>query len=215
MKLTPRANQLSTSETDTLALTSMHRLIETKPQRKSLAASSFKRMDITRANTTLQIVSRRNSMGKTLQRISYRTKLNQETITPTLKDVGNKTAYFDKYLSDVSVLDNYKTMSHIGKGSFSTVSLAVEKETGRKCAMKTYEKIDAMEYYRLDSIKRELKHLAMLDHPHVVKLLHVVKDKKKLQILMENGGKQSLSGLLRKNKRFGEKSAKFYMKQLF
>ena len=31
---------------------------------------------------------------------------------------------------------------------------------------------------------------------------------------MDNGGKQSLSGLLRKNKRFSEEKAKIYMKQI-
>lgn len=53
-----------------------------------------------------------------------------------------------------------------------------------------------------------------MNHPNVVKLLHVVKDKKKLLLLMENGGKQSLSGLLRKNKTFNEDKAKFYFKQI-
>ena len=31
---------------------------------------------------------------------------------------------------------------------------------------------------------------------------------------MDNGGKQSLSGLLRKNKSFGERTAKLYFKQI-
>lgn len=31
---------------------------------------------------------------------------------------------------------------------------------------------------------------------------------------MDNGGKQSLSGLLRKNKNFTEQKAKFYFKQI-
>lgn len=40
------------------------------------------------------------------------------------------------------------------------------------------------------------------------------RDKKKLLLLMDNGGKQSLSGLLRKNKHFTEQKAKFYFKQI-
>lgn len=55
-------------------------------------------------------------------------------------------------------------MSHIGKGCFSTVSLAVHKETGKPYAIKTYEKIENLEWYRLDSIKREIKHLKRLHH---------------------------------------------------
>lgn len=45
-------------------------------------------------------------------------------------------------------------MSHIGKGCFSTVSLAVHKESNMNFAIKTYDKIDNLEQYRLDSIKR-------------------------------------------------------------
>lgn len=54
----------------------------------------------------------------------------------------------------------------------------------------------------------------MLKHPHVIELLHVFKDKKKVFLLMENGGKQSLSGLLRKSKVFSQAQAKFYLKQI-
>ena len=132
----------------------------------------------------------------------------------THREIDNKVSHFDEYLSDPSVLSDYKMMSHIGKGCFSTVSLAVHKETGQNYAMKTYEKVDGMEWYRLDSIKREIKHLKRLEHPNVVRLISVVKDKKKLQLLMDNGGKQSLSGLLRKSKRFSEENAKMYMKQI-
>jgi len=43
-------------------------------------------------------------------------------------------------------------------------------------------------------------------------LHHVVKERNKIYIIMENGGQQSLSGLLRKNKCFKEAEAKKYFK---
>lgn len=43
------------------------------------------------------------------------------------KSFGEKTNYFDSYLSELQILKDYKLMSHIGKGCFSTVSLAVHK----------------------------------------------------------------------------------------
>lgn len=71
-----------------------------------------------------------------------------------------------------------------------------------------------MEWYRLESIKREIKHLKKLHHENVIELFHVFKDKKKLFLLMDNGGKQSLSGILRKFRSFTEEKAKFYFKQI-
>jgi serine/threonine protein kinase len=41
-----------------------------------------------------------------------------------------------------------------------------------------------------------------LNHENIIALHHIVKERNKLYIIMENGGKQSLSGLLRKNKCF-------------
>jgi serine/threonine protein kinase len=52
--------------------------------------------------------------------------------------------YFDKFLSDFEILNDYKMMSHIGKGCFSTVTLAVHKESNKNYAIKTYEKIDSL-----------------------------------------------------------------------
>jgi hypothetical protein len=47
-------------------------------------------------------------------------------------------------------------------------------------------------------IKREIRHLRMLDSPRVVKLVDLVKERRKLYLVMENAGKQSLAGVLRK-----------------
>jgi 5'-AMP-activated protein kinase catalytic alpha subunit len=79
--------------------------------------------------------------------------------------------------------------------------------------LKVYEKIDSLDWYRLDSIKREIRNLGNLNHENVVHLYHTFKDKKKIYLLMDNGGKQSLSGLLRKSKTFSEERAKGYFKQ--
>ncbi len=66
-----------------------------------------------------------------------------------------------------------KVLSHIGKGAFSVVSLAVGKE--KTFAIKTYEKIEALDWNRLAYIKREIRHLRLLDSPRVVKLVDLVK----------------------------------------
>lgn len=91
-------------------------------------------------------------------------------------------------------------MSHIGKGAFSTVSLAIGKDNKKNFAIKAYEKIDALDWNRLACIKREVRHLKTLDSERVVKLYDLVRERKKLYLIMENAGKQSLAGILRKER---------------
>jgi len=55
-------------------------------------------------------------------------------------------------------------MSHIGKGAFSVVSLAIDRDTQKNYAIKTYEKIDGLDWNRLAYIKREVLHLSRLQN---------------------------------------------------
>jgi serine/threonine protein kinase len=50
----------------------------------------------------------------------------------------DKISYFNEYLSHLDLLDNYQIMSHIGKGCFSIVSLAIHKKSHKKYAIKVY-----------------------------------------------------------------------------
>ena len=72
MQLSPRGISLQTVETEAFNLTSMQKLLQGKNYRKSIGAISFKKMDIARANTTLQLTSRRASMGKTFRKLTVR-----------------------------------------------------------------------------------------------------------------------------------------------
>lgn len=81
-------------------------------------------------------------------------KLNE--IRPALKAIKDEFKLREesiaRFLSDPNILDNYKMLSHLGKGSFSVVSLAVNKETNKRFAIKTYTKIDEIEDYKFDNI---------------------------------------------------------------
>jgi serine/threonine protein kinase len=51
------------------------------------------------------------------------------------------------------VLNDYRIISHLGKGCFSIVSSAVNKINNNKCAIKTYTRIDQMDDVRLQNIQ--------------------------------------------------------------
>jgi serine/threonine protein kinase len=71
-----------------------------------------------------------------------------------------------------------------------------------------------MEDYKFDNIFREISHLRLLDHANVVSLFHVVKDKRKLLLIMEDAGKLSLAGLLRRTNTLPEAQARPLFRQL-
>jgi serine/threonine protein kinase len=51
-------------------------------------------------------------------------------------------------------LKNYRILSHIGKGSFSIVSMAINTTTNKKYAIKTYQKIDQIEIGKFENIEK-------------------------------------------------------------
>lgn len=53
-----------------------------------------------------------------------------------------------------------------------------------------------------------------MNHDRVVKLVGLVKERKRLYLIMENGGKQSLGGIIRKERTLVEQQAKRYFRQL-
>lgn len=105
-------------------------------------------------------------------------------------------------------------LSQLGRGSFSVVALAIDRESNRRYAVKTYAKIDEMEDYKFDNIYREINHLNQLSHQNIVNLFHVIKDKRKLLLIMEDGGKLSLAGLLRKTNTIPEYKVKNIFRQI-
>ena len=74
------------------------------------------------------MISRRTSFGRTIKKLSLKKQVENERAAKTAKNIGDKNTYFDSFLSDPEILTSFKMMSHIGKGCFSTVSLAIHKE---------------------------------------------------------------------------------------
>lgn len=90
----------------------------------------------------------------------------------------------DPVYSDPTVLNNYQIMTHIGKGAYATVSLAVEKSTLKTFAIKIYDKNAVKDPQRLENVLREIKNLKMLNHKNIANLVHAVSDRRKVFIVM-------------------------------
>ena len=108
------------------------------------------------------------------------------------------------------VTDYYEVLKKIGEGGFSKVYKVKEKETGKIRAMKEVNKskLQDIKYF-----KTEIKILAMLDHPNILRLFEVIEDPKNFYLIMElcSGG-ELLSRMT--NNRYKEKEAAKLLEQI-
>jgi hypothetical protein len=72
---------------------------------------------------------------------------------------------------------NYEVGQRLGKGSYATVHEAVDVNTGKKCAIKTYEKAKMNNKTRKTIIEREIQVLNAVDHPKMIRLHKVIQTK--------------------------------------
>ena len=76
---------------------------------------------------------------------------------------------------------NYNVGERLGKGSYAVVHLAVDIETGKKFALKSYEKEKMSSNTRKGIIENEIKVLNGINHPKVVRLQKVIQTKNHVQ----------------------------------
>ncbi len=105
-------------------------------------------------------------------------------------------------------------MKVIGKGYFGKVSQVKYKEDGKIFALKSLKKNKLKEAKHIQHTKTERKILEFVHHPFIVSLKFAFQSETKLYLVMDyyNGGELFLH--LRKNNRFQEEQAKFYLAQI-
>ena len=125
----------------------LHKYIEN--QRKKM--TSVTSVHIPKEINEKKPIFKSTKVGKTpkIKPIELRPQLKQMKEEYKLREQS-----IERHLSQSEILDDYKMLSHLGKGSFSVVGLAVNRQTNRRFAVKTYAKIDEMDDYKFDNIYR-------------------------------------------------------------
>jgi len=95
-------------------------------------------------------------------------------------------------------LNDYAIGKQIGHGAYAQVRFGVHKETGRKVAIKIYEKYKLLDPQRRKSVRREIKLMERLSHPHVITYYDAIDTPKQVYIIMEFLGGGSLHHYLKK-----------------
>lgn len=103
------------------------------------------------------------------------------------------------------ILSKYKLGFILGEGAFSEVFLATSIENGDKVAIKRIHKLtkDDLWTTRKGAQKEELRLLALLNHPKIIKLRECFETRDKLYIVQEYCAGGNLSDLIRREKKEG------------
>ena len=99
----------------------------------------------------------------------------------------------------------------IGEGTFATVRLAINKQTGEQVAIKIMEKSRIVQKEDKIRIEREIKVLKNLRHPNIVHLYNVIETEEKIYLIMEYAkGKELFDYIVMKKKLTENESCIFF-----
>jgi calcium/calmodulin-dependent protein kinase I len=83
------------------------------------------------------------------------------------------------------IYKKYDIQKEIGKGAFSVVHLAVNKETKEKCAVKIIDKKEANSEQDEKRLRTEVDILKKVKHPNIIALKDLYETPEKLHLVME------------------------------
>lgn len=111
-------------------------------------------------------------------------------------------------------IDDFSSLSVIGKGSYAKVILVKKKDNGELYAMKILKKENVERRKQEKHVKTERDVLINIDHPFVIKFFYSFQNERKLFFALEYCAGGELFNLLQKKKRFSEDQARFYSAQM-
>jgi len=85
----------------------------------------------------------------------------------------------------IGKITDYVIGAQIGQGAYAVVKHGTHKMTGRKVAIKIYEKYKLIEPQRKISVKREIQILKRLNHPNILKLHETIDTTRQLFLITE------------------------------
>ena len=82
------------------------------------------------------------------------------------------------------IFDKYTFKEELGRGAFSIVKLAVEKNTGEKVAIKVIDKNKMSDQYK-KNLQMETDILKKVDHTNIIKMIEIFETEEYLFLIME------------------------------
>lgn len=145
---------------------------------------------------------------------SYEVDLDEDFVSP---DVRSKpSTMLTSSVARKMTAEDFEPLTCLGKGSFGTVLLVKQRDTGRLYAQKQFKKASLTVRKKLiEQTKTERAILESVNrHPFIVNLYYAFQDHEKLYLILEYAQGGELFHHLEQERMFNEDTAAFYMGEM-
>ncbi|XP_045164782.2 NUAK family SNF1-like kinase 1 [Mercenaria mercenaria] len=125
----------------------------------------------------------------------------------------NKTAGQEVHGHKHNLKNRFELKKTLGEGTYGKVKLALERTTGEQFAIKYIRKSKIHDEHDLNRIRREIKIMSSVRHPHIVNVREVFENKDKIILVMECADGGELYDYIN-NKQLTEKDARRVFRQI-
>ncbi|KAI0543092.1 kinase-like domain-containing protein [Xylaria digitata] len=148
--------------------------------------------------------------------VSYEVKLEHEFVSESVREKPMYGAVEGGLVPRKMKPDDFEPLRCLGKGTYGTVLLVKQRNTGRLYAQKQFKKASVVVQKKLvEQTKTERQILESVSrHPFVVNLYYAFQDHEKLYLILEYGQGGELFTHLSTEKMFSESTAAFYMAEM-
>ncbi|GAP84950.1 putative serine threonine-protein kinase psk1 [Rosellinia necatrix] len=148
--------------------------------------------------------------------LSYELKLENDFVSESVHEKPIYGAIEGGLVRRKMQADDFEPLRCLGKGTYGTVLLVKQRNTGRLYAQKQFKKASVVVHKKLvEQTKTERQILESVSrHPFVVNLYYAFQDHEKLYLILEYGQGGELFTHLSTEKMFSEPTAAFYMAEM-
>jgi serine/threonine protein kinase len=127
-----------------------------------------------------------------------RQKHREPSVDGLLRDCSNGEGRVGSGPLAGSALEDYIIGKQIGQGAYATVFFGLHRDSGKKVAIKIYEKYKLLDPQRRKSVRCEIRLMERLRHPNIVIFHDALDTPKQIYIIMDFVGGGSLHHFLKK-----------------
>ena len=148
---------------------------------------------------------------------SVSTRTSQHTAKEKTSTVSNSAIKIKNLITknETPMVNNYKILSKLGKGSFGSVYKVQNIYTEKIYAMKVIQKYDVTYQDGDQSFLKEIEILMKVEHPNIIKIFEYYEDEINYYLIIEYVSGGELFDFISRDTAFSEHKIKKIMKQIF
>lgn len=128
----------------------------------------------------------------------HKDKNREPSVDGLIRECGSSEARVNTGPLAGSSIEDYIIGKQIGQGAYATVFFGLHRESGKKVAIKIYEKYKLLDPQRRKSVRCEIRLMERLRHPNIVIFHDALDTPKQIYIIMDFVGGGSLHHFLKK-----------------